>query len=568
MAAAVNLVVNDAWTCDGDSVRAQQQSGRDIFILSGEATRATPLMVVCKLSLPPRPSNAVFGQGLHVHFEARSSRDQRVETAIFQSAYPYAESLNDSVHTGAQWKSFDLDCIAPCDGKQLSLRLRPESKPFEFRDVTVTPVALSDLGIDAKLLANPEANIEKARKRAVTVVVLNKQGKPVANSSVRLKQVGQDFLFGTQIQGLDPHRQTAEQKEYQARLRELFNFATVTPYWPQVESKSGEQNLQKFDEQVRWLDEAGLSTKIHPLFWPHFVPSFLPQNPLKALQQADQHAVSLIKHFAATPHLRFIENNEIVAAMTDRSDNGLISWVRRIGPAAAIEHEEQLDKRALHEANRSDVTVIYNDYANNTYETDVLAQLARDAALPDAIGIQMHMTQGNWPLARVQFILNRLARFGKPLYVTEISVLSGEPRVGEEAGAETSKPWNSKPQGEIEQAVYVEKLYRLLFSNRCLHGITWWDLSDKNSWQGAPRGLLREDMTVKPAYDALRNLICKQWRTDVSGQSDSSGRFSANVFTGVYEITAQDQYGHTVCKRLQIPAARATCEVQLRLNGS
>ena len=53
---------------------------------------------------------------------------------------------------------------------------------------------------------------------------------------------------------------------------------------------------------------------------------------------------------------------------------------------------------------------------------------------------------------------------------------------------------------EAQQAQEVEDLYRVLFSHPSVEGITWWDFSDQGAWMKAPAGLLRKDMSPRPAY--------------------------------------------------------------------
>jgi hypothetical protein len=44
-----------------------------------------------------------------------------------------------------------------------------------------------------------------------------------------------------------------------------------------------------------------------------------------------------------------------------------------------------------------------------------------------------------------------------------------------------SETWASTPEGEQRQADYTVNLYKLLHDNPHVQGITWWDMSDKNS---------------------------------------------------------------------------------------
>jgi hypothetical protein len=75
------------------------------------------------------------------------------------------------------------------------------------------------------------------------------------------------------------------------------------------------------------------------------------------------------------------------------------------------------------------------------------------------------------------------------------------------------------------------------FAHPAVKGITWWDLCDQGSWL-AGGGLLRKDLSPKPAFDSLRRLIHEEWRTKAEGRTDGSGEFTFRGFAGRYEVTA------------------------------
>lgn len=94
----------------------------------------------------------------------------------------------------------------------------------------------------------------------------------------------------------------------------------------------------------------------------------------------------------------------------------------------------------------------------------------------------------------------------------------------------------SSPEGEQRQAELVERFYTVLFSHPAVEAITWWDFSDQGAWQGAPAGLLREDMSPKPAYEALRKLIRGKWWTHAEANLDSRGEARFRGFYGDYRL--------------------------------
>jgi endo-1,4-beta-xylanase len=498
--------------------------------------------------------NPTDGQALHVRFLARSNHNGMLGVSVMEGKYPYAQSMNENTEVGGTWKEYDLDCVAPKQKDGLSLHFNPHGS-VELKDVSVTPESATKIGINPNDLTKQgiDKNIEKYRQGNLKVIVLDHDGNPIPDANVHVKQVSQQFLFGTEVQGLKPDDKSKDQSNYESALSDTFNFATVTPYWPQVEKEQGHSNYENFDKQVDWLANKDFTIKMHPAFWPHYSPEFLPKDPDQAQVLIDKHTQEFAQHFGANPHVHFLENNEVAAASTDSASNGAIAWVNKVGAPNAVEHESDIERKASENGRVGEpLKIVYNDYINNGQELKMLDQLQRDSKLPDAIGVQMHMTQGEWPLERVQQIINNLSKYGKPIYISEISVLSGEHRIGHDRKEPSDKPWPSTADGEKRQAEYTEKLYKLLYSNKNVEGITWWDLSDKNSWQGAPRGLLRDDMSHKPAYDVLHNLISHEWRSDLKGTTSSTGESDQRVFLGNYEITATDKDGKSTVQKVTV----------------
>jgi hypothetical protein len=90
----------------------------------------------------------------------------------------------------------------------------------------------------------------------------------------------------------------------------------------------------------------------------------------------------------------------------------------------------------------------------------------------------------------------------------------------------------------MAQAEYAEKFYRVIFGHPATAAITWWDLSDQGSWLKGG-GLLRTDLSPKPAYDFLWRLIQREWKTRAEGRTDGAGTFALRGFYGRYRVRVQ-----------------------------
>ena len=174
------------------------------------------------------------------------------------------------------------------------------------------------------------------------------------------------------------------------------------------------------------------------------------------------------------------------------------------------------------------------------------------------------MHGGIWPVRKTWEVCERFAKFGKPLHFTETTLVSGEQ--GWELRKKREDPnfrWTTTPEGEKRQAKQVAEFYRVLFSHPAVEAITWWDFTDQNAWQRAPAGLIREDMTPKPAYYELERLIKGHWWTQAQTITDAGGTARFRGFLGDYEVGAQ-VYGKKLTGTFRLDKSeKKTIEVKL-----
>jgi hypothetical protein len=88
---------------------------------------------------------------------------------------------------------------------------------------------------------------------------------------------------------------------------------------------------------------------------------------------------------------------------------------------------------------------------------------------------------------------------------------------------------------EQDGARRVADLYTLCFARPCVRGIFWHGIGDGES--DAPGGgLLRHDLSPKPAHRVLQKLIGVIWHTRAGGHTDPEGRFYFRGFRGTYRF--------------------------------
>jgi GH35 family endo-1,4-beta-xylanase len=374
-----------------------------------------------------------------------------------------------------------------------------------------------------------DERIERHRKGDAVVRVVDADGRPVPGARIEIRQTRHAFLFGCNIFLWSQPDEPALEKAYRQRFSELLNFATLPFYWWSYEAEPGRPQHEAREEVARWCREQGIATKGHPLAWNYRDPSWLrgDEGEVRRLQLARiEDCVGRFKGLVD----RWDVVNEAVGYGREECRKRaplLTRLFEEEGPLAAT--------RACFERARQanpDAVLMINDYETGAAYERLIEQLTDESGrrLYDAIGIQSHMHGGAWPPARAWEVCERFARFRVPLHFTEVTILSGE------QGWEDRSPWPSTPEGEARQAREVESLYTALFSHPAVEAITWWDFSDRGAWKRAPAGVLRADMSPKPAYDVLVRLVKDRWWTRHEGVADAAGCLAVRGFYGDYAV--------------------------------
>jgi GH35 family endo-1,4-beta-xylanase len=231
-----------------------------------------------------------------------------------------------------------------------------------------------------------------------------------------------------------------------------------------------------------------------------------------------------------------------------------------ITPLARTKGRVEMIRMAFEEARAEnpDATLLLNDFDMSTaYECLVEAVL--EAGIPiDRLGLQSHMHQGYWGEEKTLAILDRFARYNIPIHFTETTLLSGDvmPAHIEDLNDWQVESWPSTPEGEARQADEVERHYRTLLSHPSVEAMTYWGLSDRGMWLGAPGGLLRDDGSRKPAFDRLRGLVKDEWwLPPTTLRTDAEGRVRFGGFLGDYRIEPPDAGGRAAEITLDTPGA-------------
>jgi len=394
------------------------------------------------------------------------------------------------------------------------------------------------LPLSAKDLAaweKAEQEIEANRCGDVLIRVTDEHGKPLRDVPIRYEQRQHAFRFGVQY-------------PYQAQTYDLLQKAGITAAalwlgWKYVEPERGLYNwgyLEKvWNPAALW--QRGLRLTAHALNWfkPrwHVLPQYLLETPLGELPRlVYEHVGHIVRRWGA-----YIETFELVNEpfwVEAAAINLRLEDMVRLCKATAMAVRDVLPEARL-EVNFAEISRVPSYQIR---PCDFIAALDAEGVPCDSIGLQI-FENGYSVTSPPTFyrsktftgILQTIAKYaslGKPLNISALAVPSVPPGAKPPSGF---KP----PYGawdEVRQAQYLEMAYTLFFAQGEIEGITWWCPVDGRLAYIAGGGLLREDLSPKPAYHALQQWMARHTSSG-SRFTDNEGKAVIRGYAGTYDMT-------------------------------
>lgn len=385
-----------------------------------------------------------------------------------------------------------------------------------------------------------QEGIEKNRKGDFTL-------KTKAGEKVAVKLKNHKFRFGCNMFMLDEIPDDKFKNEiYKEKLTDFFNMATVPFYWDATEPEEGKTRYGKHSEKiyrrppadlcVEFCKKNGLEPREHALCYNGFFPDWLKE---KTLDE---------EKFYIERRMQEISSRYADKIPTIEVTNEML-W-----PSGKTQFYSQPDYIdfcfKLAEKYFPNNTLCINEWSSvwesnetpwDNYYSYINGELLKGGRI-DAIGMQYHVfhkkekyleeTRKLYDLCQLSRALDNYARFGKQIQITEVTVPA----------------FTTEEADEQSQADVLEKLYSLWFSYPNVSQIVYWNLVDgyaafttpgdmeggENYYRG---GLLRFDMSEKPAYKRLRHLIKEVWTTNERLTTDKDGVVNFRGFYGEYEVT-------------------------------
>lgn len=416
--------------------------------------------------------------------------------------------------------------------------------------------------------ARVRAGIEAHRKSPVTLVFKTADGRPCEQVHVKMRQLRHDFKYGANLFMLDEIPDSAEKNSaYKEMFASAFNLATLPFYWQANEPKKDRTRYGKDSPRLyrrpppdlclEWCEANGVEPKAHCL-------SYVSEAAYPAWAKGDVkwEKERLEKRFQelAARYARRIPMWEVT--------NETLHWTKWRRNASnffsSSDYVEWSFKKAdqYFPSNRLIINetqlYLWEQFkgSRSAYYLQIENALLKGCRI-DGIGMQAHSFWGKnmedvARRAKVQYdpnlifeLLDTYAAFGRPIQITETTI----PAYSNDAG------------DEAVQAEILRTLYRIWFSHPAMEAIIYWNLPDGYAHGAVPGdctkgeniyygGLCRFDMSPKPAYNVVKDLFGREWRTNLDCVA-AGGRLSFKGFHGTYELEATSN-GKTVKREFHV----------------
>lgn len=423
----------------------------------------------------------------------------------------------------------------------------------EYYNIYMKPYIDNKEAIDRRIAEG----IEKNRKGDCTVRLTDRNGKPLSNTTVRIKQTSHQFRYGANILMLDEFGDDVLNAKYRDTFYRYFNLATVPFYWNTLEPEYGKPRYAKDSVKIyrrpapdlcmEYCEEKGIDAKLHCLVYEAFVPEWLRQMPLDQVKKEYERRFSEISERYADKLFEVEVINEVLCST---------NWDNRTS-AFATDPEMITWSFAMARKYFPNSTLVFNEAsrwhrigASKGYDKYplLLENAMLKGASVDKIGIQSHLFVGYKAQTPEEYdasarslaeygnplniitSLDVLGKFGLPLEITEITVPSfGDGEEYQELQAEMLRLW-----------------YSIFFSHEAVDTAVYWNTADGHCISLGPHydenrcrgGLFNKDMTPKKSGLMLKHLFDEEWRTDLTLTTDENGVATLRGFYGNYEVEA------------------------------
>ncbi|MBQ2709951.1 MAG: endo-1,4-beta-xylanase [Clostridia bacterium] len=390
-------------------------------------------------------------------------------------------------------------------------------------------------------------NIRENRMGVFSLQFFDADGNRIHPESVQVKQTSHEFKFGCSLFLLDQFPEAERNAKYREAFKKIFNYGVAPLYWKDLEPEKGNPRFDKdapyiwrrppVDLVRNYCRENGIRMKGHCLAYNSFNPDWLPD---------DNHGINieLARRVAALgERYRWdFEDMDVINEMYTIYKNCYKgNGCRDLQITDEPDHEKfcfDLAKREF-----PCTRLFWNEGCFETFgqagyngtRSRYYLMLRRQLEMGtkiEGIGMQFHAFTGRdnevqsagilYNALRTLDIFDCYSDFKLPIHLSEISIPS----------------WSNEPEDEAIQAELVERMLTLWFSQKYVDAVVWWNLCDGTAFGGENvfhAGLMRNDISPKPAYEVFDRLINREWHTEFAG-SASGEKFVFDGYYGNYAV--------------------------------
>lgn len=407
--------------------------------------------------------------------------------------------------------------------------------------------------------ARVNEGVERNRKGSAKIKLTDADGKPLANTEIKVSQLNHDFLYGANIFMLDELEEKDKNELYKKYFKEAFNQATLPFYWCDLEPEEGKTRYEKDAPKIyrrpapdlclEFCRENGITPKEHCLYYDMFMPKWVPNDTEQIKKYLTKRFAELAERYSDKIHGWEVINETLTlhhkgGKTVFYDDPEVIEWCFK-------EAEKYFPNNELIINEAHPFIWEWFDGNRSAYYMLIERALQKGARI-DTVGLQYHMFHAldrYVELSKIYYdpermfdVLDRYSDFGKPIQITEVTIPA----------------YSDSEEDEAIQAEILKNVYKIWFSHSNVEMITYWNLVDgyaafakhgdmtagENIYYG---GLLRYDFTPKPAYYALKDLFQKEFHTEETLVTDSEGNACFRGFFGEYSVEADG-----VCEKIHL----------------
>ncbi len=425
-----------------------------------------------------------------------------------------------------------------------------------------------------ELRARINAGIEANRKGDATITVKDKDGNVIPGARVKAVQKNHEFRFGANIFMLDELETDEKNARYKEVFKDTFNMATLPFYWDATEPKKGEQRYDRDSKKIyrrpaidlcmEFCEENGIEPREHGLAYDMFFPTWLHgADSFTTKKELIRRYKEISERYAdRIPTIEVTNEMAHVAGRTEfYEDPDYVTWCFKLA-----EKYFPQNKLVINEG----TTAAWRDKCRSSdkYYSYIESAMLKGARI-DAIGLQFHVfhkreneiakiRHTDYNPERLYRQMDLYTNLTNALQITEVTIPA----------------YSNDEEDEAIQAELLSYLYPIWFSHPAVEQIIYWNLVDgyahvwsddleairasqgnmtlgENVYYG---GLLRFDMSEKPALKVIRDLIKKEWHTEADRVTNENGSCTFRGFYGDYDVEIATENG-TVTRTVKISSA-------------